>query len=378
MPKKQKSGLYRTKVKIGVDTSGKDINKWISGSTKAELERARQDVVKHYILGIGAQEDKLFGEYAVHWFKVHKEPGLSPSSKELYRTALNKDILPEFSNRQMRAITASDIQVFVNRYADKSASKITYIIASLRGIFKQAYAELIIAKDPTLNIKKPNATAAKGKYVLKEDDRAAIVRTCVSHEHGAYLACMYYLGLRPGEVRGLQWGDFDWENNLVHIQRDIDFKANGYAGALKTASSNRYVPVPSPLKNILSAAIGADDAFLFKGETSGSALSKTSAERIWISLMVACGLAEPVPAKSNKYRASDLRSKYRPLFTPHALRHNYITMCWENGFDAYTTMRIVGHKSIKTTLDIYTHLSQKQMQKAVESVEGMFCPVTDV
>ena len=67
MPKKQKSGLYRTKVKIGVDSNGKDINKWISGSTKAELEQAKQAVIKHYILGIGMQEDQLFGEYAVNW-----------------------------------------------------------------------------------------------------------------------------------------------------------------------------------------------------------------------------------------------------------------------------------------------------------------------
>lgn len=378
MAKKQKSGLYRTKVKIGVDANGKDINKWISGSTKAELERARQDVIKYYILGIGVQEDQLFGEYAVRWYKIHKEPGLSPSSRELYRTALNKDILPEFAGRQLRAITATDIQIFINHYADCSASKITYIVATLRGIFKQAFAESIILKDPTLNIKKPAATSAKDKYVLTEKDRAAIVEVCATHEHGAYLACMYYLGLRPGEVRGLQWGDFDWENNLVHIQRDIDFKANGYAGALKTASSNRLVPVPTPLKNILVPRIGADAAFLFQGDVSGSAFSKTSAERIWVSLMVACGLASPIKIGTNKYRESDPRSRFKPLFTPHTMRHNYITMCWENGFDAYTTMRIVGHKSIKTTLDIYTHLSDKQMQKAVASVEDMFSPETVV
>ena len=40
MPSKQKNGLYRTKIKIGVDADGKDIVKWISGKTKAELEKA--------------------------------------------------------------------------------------------------------------------------------------------------------------------------------------------------------------------------------------------------------------------------------------------------------------------------------------------------
>ena len=33
----------------------------------------------------------------------------------------------------------------------------------------------------------------------------------------------------------------------------------------------------------------------------------------------------------------------RPIITPHAMRHNYATMCWEAGIDAYTTMRLMGH-----------------------------------
>ena len=43
MPKKQKSGLYRTKIKIGVDAQGRDINKWVSGRTMAELEKALEE-----------------------------------------------------------------------------------------------------------------------------------------------------------------------------------------------------------------------------------------------------------------------------------------------------------------------------------------------
>ena len=51
MPKKQKSGLYRTKIKIGVDAQGKDINKWVSGRTMAELETAKQEARAYYIEG---------------------------------------------------------------------------------------------------------------------------------------------------------------------------------------------------------------------------------------------------------------------------------------------------------------------------------------
>lgn len=372
MPKKQKSGLYRSKVKIGVDASGKDINKWISGSTKAELERARQDIIRHYILGVSAQADRLFGDYAVEWFRVHKEPGLSPSSRESYRTALNKDILPGFGNRQLRAITSGDLQAFVNSFSGCSATKITYIIATLRGVFRQACADSIIPKDPSAFLKKPAPSAVTEKYVLTDADRTRIAQVCATHQHGLYLACMFYLGVRPGEARGLMWGDFDADLTMVHIQRDIDYKANAYSGALKTSSSDRRVPVPSSLRALLIPFRRENDSYLFCGEISRNPLSKSTAERIWVSLMVACRLANPIPNGSNKYRSCDIRSQYKPLFTPHTLRHNYITMCWESGIDAYTTSKLVGHKSIKTTLDIYTHLSDKQMTKASLQIDSMF------
>ena len=49
MPKKQKSGLYRTKVKVGTDHTGKPIVKWISGKTQKELEDAKREVIATYL-----------------------------------------------------------------------------------------------------------------------------------------------------------------------------------------------------------------------------------------------------------------------------------------------------------------------------------------
>ncbi|MEG2389252.1 MAG: hypothetical protein RSC90_11890, partial [Clostridia bacterium] len=49
-----------------------------------------------------------------------------------------------------------------------------------------------------------------------------------------------------------------------------------------------------------------------------------------------------------------------------------ITLCWENGIDVYTTMRLVGHANYKTTMDIYTHLSEAQMENAKRQVGDMF------
>ena len=372
MASKQKSGLYRSKVKIGVDANGKDINKWISGKTKRELEAERQKVIAHYIDYTALADDRLFGEYVVEWFKVRKSATLSDSSRESYRTALNLHILPVFGDRKMRSIHPIELQQFLNKFSGASQTKITNIISALKGVFESACVDRILDRNPMDHLVKPTATPAAEKHVLTPEERQLIVDACHSHPNGAYLAGMYYLGVRPGENRGLQWGDFDWDKRRVHIQRDIDYKNHAQAGTLKTAASDRWIPVPDPLYSLLYPQRGAADQFVFRGDRSGAALAKTTAERLWLSLMLHCGLAEPREAGSTKYRETDIRAMYTPLITAHTLRHNYIVMCWEAGVDIYTCMRLVGHTNINTIMGIYMHLTDQMMNTAQTQLEDLF------
>ena len=103
-------------------------------------------------------------------------------------------------------------------------------------------------------------------------------------------------------------------------------------------------------------------------------LSKSSADRLWLRLMDAAGLTVAPPEDDDKYEQYDPRHNLRPLITPHALRHNYVTLCWEHGLDPYETMKLVGHASITTTMNIYTHLSEAQLTKTAAKLDQMFSP----
>ena len=367
MPKKQKSGLYRSKVRIGVDANGKPIDKWISGKTKRELEEQRQQIIAYYIENDALEADRLFGDYAVEWYRTRKEPGISASSRESYRSTLNNHILPAFGNRNMRAIRAMELQNFVNEFAGSSATRITVVMAALTGIFESACADRLLEHNPTAHLIKPQAKPAAEKRALTLDERTRLEAACAEHEHGLYLALLYYLGVRPGESRGLMWGDIDWDAHTIHVQRDIDYKDGGKVGALKTAASDRLVPIPAPLEELLRRKRGLPNTFILSGERSGDALAKSSAERMWLELMEHCGMVEV--RDPNAY---DIRKRVKPQITPHVLRHNYITMCYENNFDVYTTMRIVGHTNIQTTLGTYTHLSKAQFGEAARQIDEMF------
>lgn len=370
MPTKQKSGLYRTKVKIGVDANGKDSVKWISGKTKKELEAERQKVIAYYIDGTALHDDRLFGEYAVEWYRVRKEPFISQSTKNAYRSMLNKHALPAFGDRKLRAIRPIELQEFVNRFAGASKSQITMVVSVLDGIFSAAVQDQILHLNPAASLRRPEATPPEERRALTEEECQRIIPLFSTHRYGPYLATMYYTGMRPGEVRGLQWGDFDWAADLVHVQRDVDYStAKATVGELKTAAADRFIPIPAPLKALLWPRRGVPGAFVFQAR-GGGPYPQATAERAWLELMLAAGMVEPV--EHSCYSQSDIRGRYRAVITPYTLRHNFITMCWENGMDLTITMKIVGHADYQTTRNIYTHLARKHLEKAKDKLGEMF------
>lgn len=378
MAKKQASGLYRTKVKVGVNAEGKDINQWISAKTKKELEEERQRVIAFFIDGTGLEADRLFGEYAVEWYHVRKEPFSEPSTRNNYRTILNKHLLPTFGNRNLRAIKPIELQAYLNTFAGKSATQITLITSALDNIFKSAVQDKILDRNPAEGLQKPAAKQPAEKRALTDDERGRVQELFGTHRYGLYLATMYYTGMRPGEVRGLKWKDFDWDSGLIHVQRDIDFAAKGAEGKLKTKAADRYIPISDELRSLLLQTRSMPEMYVFPG-VNGKPLAASAANRIWLELMRDCDLVVPIERdKSGRrtekayYSEGDIRGQYKPLITPHAMRHNFITMCWEQGLDILITMKLVGHSDYQTTRNIYTHLSQKHLDQAKKDLELMF------
>jgi integrase len=358
MPKKQKSGLYRTKVKIGVDANGKDINKWVSGSTKAELERAKQDVIRHYILGEITQKDTMFGEYVQNWFVSKRNPRVGGATSENYRTMINVHILPFFGNRQFRAIGALDVQSWMDSFKDASASKIDKLYMLIRAICRDAYVEGVIPRDISAGLLKPLPKKKDDRRALSIEETNGILSAIHNNDNqdGLLLAVLYYLGIRRGEALGLQWGDFDFKDQMVHIQRDIVYvRGKTTISDLKTDAADRYVIVPSVLRDMLLPHSGSDGEWLFCSRAC-EPICQSSYKRMWLRLMASAKL---------------LDAEGKPLITAHWLRHTYATKLFYAGVDAVIAMWMLGHESYETTIDIYTHLRKGRFQKLPADMEWL-------
>ncbi|MDL2318557.1 site-specific integrase [Eubacteriales bacterium OttesenSCG-928-A19] len=372
MGKRNQSGKLRGRVQIGVAADGKPINKYVCASNPRELEDLKEEVRRHYIDGEPTRDDMLFCDYAKEWYMLKKEPFVSDATKVSYRSCFTKHILPAFGLRHLRAISAQELQAFVNGYSGNSKSLITMIIGILKAVFAGAFAEGIIRFNPSAALVRPKAKKKIKRRALTAAETKRMLETIDRHKDGMFLAILYYLGVRRGEALGLKWGDFDFDEGIVHIQRDIDFVgARAHDGELKTEASERFVPIPEELYPMLKAHRELPDRYLFH-TGDGKPLPQATYNRMWLQLMLAAGCTEERKPKPGTKRPDDIRQRFKATITPHYFRHNYVTMLYEAGIDPLIAMRLVGHSDYQTTADIYTHIKDELLKKSATKIDGVF------
>lgn len=352
--KKQKSGLYRTKIKIGTLPDGKPLYKWLSSTTRAGLEEEKRRARAFYIDGTASAEDRLFGAYAREWFEVVKLPRVSPSTAASYRATLNRVLLPALGDRQLRAIRPMDLQRIINDLEGQSRTGVTNVTTTLRLIFAAALRERLISSNPAVGLQMPQITPPKQKRALTPDERQRVESVALSHPWGLFLALLYWLGVRSGEARGFKWADVDWQHARIRVERDIDEAARNTEGELKTPGSRRTLPIPAPLLEMLRARRGLPGAYILPGSAPGRPMTADMALVHFRKLRDAAGLPQE--------------------FTPHWMRHNYITMCRDSGLAAEDTMYLAGHTWYQTTLRVYTHVTDARLRQLGELAGEMFAP----
>jgi site-specific recombinase XerD len=149
----------------------------------------------------------------------------------------------------------------------------------------------------------------------------------VALRNRALVELVYSAGLRSAEAVGLDLGDVDFEQELVHVRRGKGGKDRvvplGEEAALWLA---RYLREARP-----SLAAGANDALFLS--VRGRRLDTSTLRRI-------------VPH-------------------PHRLRHAFATHLLDGGADLRTIQELLGHSSLSTT-QVYSHVDPRHLRRAYD------------
>jgi len=165
------------------------------------------------------------------------------------------------------------------------------------------------------------------------------------------------LGLRIGEVCGLQWGDVNFQARTLTIARSLQRIENPdkSAGAPKTIlaalepkteNSCRVIPLPAHMLLMLKRFYSSKPDGYVIGENGGCVEPRTLRNRFQ-RILTDCGL---------------------PQVNHHALRHSFATGCVENGMDIKSLSELLGHANVQITLNTYVHPSLEQKRRQLEQM----------
>lgn len=244
-----------------------------------------------------------------------------------------------------------------------SPNYIVRIHSLVSEIFKQAEKEMIITINPAKRVSLPsmrNVEKRRNYFQPGDEKRILAVLENEPIKWRAFINVLAVTGIRLGEAIGLKWEKVDFDKNEILIDRAVKYDGanNLYEGTTKTGRS-RYVAVPPQTMNLLKKyRVWQTERRLFMGD-------------IWQGApYVFCnetgGTLNPTTVYSYM---QGLSKKYNlPHLNPHAFRHSAASIMITSGVDIVTVSKMLGHKDVTTTLNIYAHAINEASRNASDTM----------
>ncbi|MCI6652736.1 MAG: site-specific integrase [Ruminococcus sp.] len=273
-----------------------------------------------------------------------------------YKNSIDNHLKPSLGKYRLSEISTKVLEEFVNeklRYGNiishKSLSPKT--LADLLTIVKNTitYAQhegmTIRCNFDNIRIKERN-----NEMRILSDYELGLLHNTLLKNPDRYkmgiLLCMY-TEIRIGELCSLRCGDISTEDQVMKINKTMQKLQYGKGNSErktrivitepKSTSGIRTIPLQEHLIKLLALFLNNPKAYFLSGQISSIVETRVM---------------------QNKFKKYISQSGIDNI-NFHSLRHTFETKCVEQGFDIKSLSEILGHSSVRTTLDKYVHSSMK-------------------
>ncbi len=370
-------GRYRLFVELGYDAKGKRIRrtKVINASGPREASKVLSAFEVDVYNSTHIDPTKLsFNDFVERWRENYATIELSPSTLEVYDDTL-KFITPYFESKYIKDIsTFHIIQYFTHERKNKRGSlEKKYNI--LMSIFKHAYEWKVIKENPMLDVDKPKVPKQKIEFYSKDEIKFLLQEIeSLSPRHRLMIKLTLVGGLRRGELLGIAYDQVDFNKNQIHIKRSLQYtKAEGLKLKGTKTEDERTVSFPEELMDELHEYyirqlnlrmemgklwkgfkdIEGSEVMLFVCNEDGIPYQPNAVTRFWGRFM-----KKQDESKLKRIRFQDLR-------------HSSASLILSEGVNMKVLQKRLGHRNIKTTLNVYSHITEKDDEKASDVFKGL-------
>lgn len=359
---------YKVRVYIGIDSlTGKQkeiVRKGFKSRKEATLAEARLKL-EYEEKTFNEKNNKYTFQQIYDLFLVEHKNTVKPGTYATTVRYAKLHILPKIANKRIDSFTVLDCQKLVNQWAEYFNSA-KYPKGIAQQVFDYAIKMNIISDNPMRKVKLP-----KRKETINEvnkfysTDELKHFFDCVKDygniKYLAFFRLLAFTGMRKGEALALEWTDIDFQKKLVHITKGVvlDENETPIISTTKTKKSVRSVSVDAETiailkkwkieqaKELMSIGINSSNKRQFLFTYDANKLYRPSYSNCWLNSII------------KKYNLKAI--------TMHGFRHSHCSLLFEMGTPIQVVQERLGHTNIKTTMDIYTHVTEKQRDEIAEN-----------
>jgi integrase len=351
---------YSVVVFAGKDTKGKKKYIWETFRTEGQAQKRLTELLHQIDNGTLARPKGTLSEFTEQWLRDYAKPNLAPTTYQGYEGIYRSGIAPVLGNILLKNLGPNHIQEYIASKLSSGLSNTTvrHHITFLHSILETAVKWQLLIRNPVDSVTMPKIVKHEMK-ILDEQEAERILLEVQDTKYYPIFNLALYTGVRQSELLALQWSDVDLLMAELSVSKSSHWLNTGeyIIKSTKTAKSNRRIAL-SPdtcimlrqhLENEMdkcskSGIKFTNDRLLFC-EWDGKPLNPDTVTRHWKRIIA--------------------RLNY-PHIRFHDLRHTHASWMLKKGISPKVIQERLGHATITTTLDIYSHVTPGMQQDAVK------------
>ncbi|MFC0525818.1 tyrosine-type recombinase/integrase [Pontibacillus salicampi] len=323
-----------------------------------------------------------FDAVGADWLEVYSKTGVKNSTIRIRKKEIN--ILNRFmAKAPINQISHAAYQKIINQLGpDYARTTVQGVNTTANMIFKHAIKNKLIRDNPGRDVIVPKKRRTVEEIEKEEIEEKYLERSELEeflqevNKYGLELDkerfyLLAFSGMRSGELCALKWSDITFSKNQVRITKTLYNENNNMKSyeltPPKTEGSIRTIELEDEVIKLLQEHKKRQQKLKMK--------YRHTLEEYHDENFVFCRPnGYPFAPKNIVVRMERLLEKtsIEKHATPHIFRHTHISMMAEAGIDLATVMKRVGHEDTKTTMKIYTHVTNKMKEDASDKVRNLY------